>query len=336
MTSRAQVVDRFLAQAGYSNQARTSLAGDASMRRYERLVDSTGHSVVLMDAPPDKNPNLEPYIHITKLLAAQRVSVPDIIAQDLQNGLLLIEDLGDNLFSNVLNHSPNQERALYEAATDWLIKMHTSTNIWDFPKLEPLTPSALSQLTSLTFNTYRYYICENIDDHARAEFEIAFLKPLSKYLSGQMVFVHRDFHVQNLLWLPKRDGIARIGVIDFQDAKLGHPAYDLVSLLQDARRDVSQEIQDAMLDRYIKRTGVNGATFRTAYALLGVQRNMRILGVFARLSKTYGKPEYVDLIPRVWKYFTQGLTDEACATFAPMLLDSLPAPTQENLQKLSG
>lgn len=330
------MIDRFLTQAGLSDQTRTPLAGDASMRRYERLVDSQGNSVVLMDAPPDKNPNLEPYIHITKLLAAQRVSVPDIIAQDLKNGLLIIEDLGDDLFSNVLNHNPNHEHALYEAATDWLIRMHTGPNVWDFPKLESLTPLALSQLTSLTFSTYRYYICKNIDDQARAQFETAFLKSLNKHLPGQLVFVHRDFHVQNLLWLPKRDGIARIGVIDFQDAKLGHPAYDLVSLLQDARRNVPQTVQDTMLNRYIKRTGVNETAFRTAYALLGVQRNMRILGVFARLSKIYDKPEYIDLIPRVWGHFKQGLANEACAEFAPILLDALPEPTKENLQKLGG
>ena len=149
-----------------------------------------------------------------------------------------------------------------------------------------------------------------------------------------MVFVHRDFHVQNLMYLPDRSGIAQVGVIDFQDARSGHRAYDLVSLLQDARRDVPPAIEMQMIERYLAKTGVDASGFRTAYAVIGLQRNLRILGVFARLSLDHGKPQYLDLIPRVWRHVTHGLGHPAVAPLADWLIKELPTPTPENLAKL--
>ena len=148
-----------------------------------------------------------------------------------------------------------------------------------------------------------------------------------------MVLVQRDYHAENLLWLPDRQGVARVGLLDFQAARAGHRAYDLVSLLQDARRDVPAGVEMRMLDRYIAKTGVDELGFRTAYTVLGVQRNLRILGVFARLSLDYGKPQYVNLIPRVWDHMNRGLEHPALAPVADIIRGAMPAPTPKFLKR---
>lgn len=175
---------------------------------------------------------------------------------------------------------------------------------------------------------------QNHDPDLQSRFEDHFEDILRESVKGDPVLVQRDYHAENLLWLPGRNGVARVGLLDFQDARAGHCAYDLVSLLQDARRDVPAAIEMQMIDRYISAAGVDESGFRTAYNVLGVQRNLRILGVFSRLSQEYGKPHYVDLIPRVWSHFIRGLEHPALATVANLLRESLPPPTPDNLDKL--
>jgi len=148
------------------------------------------------------------------------------------------------------------------------------------------------------------------------------------------VVIQRDFHAENMIWLPDRTGVQRVGLLDFQTAMLGHPAYDLVSMLQDVRRNVRPGTEMRMVNRYIAATGQNDHDFRTAYALLGVQRNLRILGVFARLATEYGKPQYVDLIPAAWAHLMRGLEHPALVTVADLLRGALPQPTPENLDRL--
>jgi aminoglycoside/choline kinase family phosphotransferase len=145
----------------------------------------------------------------------------------------------------------------------------------------------------------------------------------------------RDYHAENLLWLPQRSGLARVGLIDFQDAMLAHPAYDLVSLLQDVRRDVPAETEAAMIAHFIHHSGAQDAQFRTAYAVLAVQRNLRILAVFARLVTNMGKPHYAKMIPRTWGHVMRGLSHPALSSIAPLLIETLPEPTSANLQKLT-
>ena len=147
-------------------------------------------------------------------------------------------------------------------------------------------------------------------------------------------FTLRDYHAENLLWLPDRNGIARVGLLDYQDAMRGHRAYDLVSILQDARRDVPAPLARDMILRYVAQADLDPEPFATAYACLGMQRNMRILGVFARLSMAYGKPHYVDLIPRVWGHLMTALDHPALAEVAPRITDVLPAPTDDLLARL--
>jgi len=163
----------------------------------------------------------------------------------------------------------------------------------------------------------------------------AVLEPLlTCHAAAADVLILRDYHAENLLWLPERAGLARVGLLDFQDALEGHRAYDLVSLLQDARRDVSNRVESAMLERYIAATGQDAESFITAYRLLGAQRNLRILGVFARLCLRDSKPRYLDLIPRVWAYLQRDLEHPALSPLRPILADALPAPTPSILARL--
>lgn len=330
--SRQDEISTFLSAAGYEAWSAAPLAGDASARRYQRLTGPEGKSAVLMDWPPEEGGDTAPFAQLANYLRDLGVSAPETYAQDHARGLLLIEDLGDALFTSVIAQDPTQERPLYEAATDLLVHLHRAP----LPDLDPLGPRVMAEMTALAFTEYRQAIIGDTGDAARARFEDRFEDILRQSLTGEMVFVHRDFHAQNLLWLPARDGIAKVGVIDFQDAKVGHPVYDLVSLLQDARRDVPTGIELQMINRYIAATGVDEAAFHRAYAVTGVQRNMRILGIFARLSLQFGKPHYIDLVPRVWAHFARGLNHPALALVAEELLEALPAPTAEVLERLRG
>jgi aminoglycoside/choline kinase family phosphotransferase len=330
MSSRDSQITAFLQQTDRGDWSRAALAGDASARRYERLTSPDGRSLVLMDAPPDTGEDIRPFVRIANILRAQGVSAPAIISEDAENGFLLTEDLGNAQFYDVIAADPRQEHALYALATDLLVHLHQAPT----PDLEPLDPRAMAELSSLVITRYCSSIHDAPDADMQHRFENQFEDILRQTVRGDMVFVHRDFHVQNLMWLPERDGLARVGVIDFQDARIGHPAYDLVSLLQDARRDVPAAIEMQMIERYIAATGVDASSFRSAYAVIGLQRNLRILGVFARLSLDFGKSQYIDLIPRVWRHVVNGLEHPAVAPLADWLLAELPAPTAETLAKL--
>ncbi|MFW8593800.1 aminoglycoside phosphotransferase family protein [Cribrihabitans neustonicus] len=330
MTDRAARCEIFLADAGYSAWRRGPLAGDASNRRYERLIGPDGRTVVLMDAPPEKGEDVRPFVCIARHLAAQGLSAPEILAAEEAQGFLLLEDLGDDLYARVIAADPALERPLYEAATDALVTLHAAP----MPELAPYGPRLMAELSGLALAKYRAGILEQHDADLQARFESAFEDILRGTVSGDPVLVQRDYHAENLLWLPKREGVARVGLLDFQDARAGHAAYDLVSLLQDARRDVTPALEEQMIERYLAAAGAEETGFRTAYEVLGVQRNLRILGVFARLGLDYGKPHYVDLIPRVWGHLIRGLEHPALAPAAALLQETLPEPTPENLNKL--
>lgn len=331
MPERTDLIADFLAGTAWSEARRETLAGDASPRRYDRLTDpQTGATAVLMDAPPDQGEDVRPFVRIAEHLRAIGLSAPEILAQDAENGFLLLEDLGDDLFARLLQDMPGQEKELYRAATDLLIALHES----DPPDLKTYTPQIMAEMTDLAFTQYRAAITGSQDETIRERFEARFMDILSQSVKGDPVLLLRDYHAENLLWLPQRDGVARVGLLDFQDAVLGHPAYDLVSLLQDVRRDVSVAVEQTMLAHYIKQTGWDDHRFRRAYTVLGVQRNLRILGVFTRLARERNKPYYLTLMPRVWDHLTRGLDHPALAPVAESLLRELPPPTPENLDRL--
>ncbi|WP_306006469.1 aminoglycoside phosphotransferase family protein [Aquicoccus porphyridii] len=330
MSSRDALVAGFLARTDWAGATIAPLAGDASNRRYLRLTHPEHGPAVLMDAPPAKGEDVRPFTRIARHLSSLGLSAPAILAEDEANGFLLLEDLGDNLFARTIPRDPALECPLYEAATDVLLTLHTAPLP---PGLAPYSPQLMADLAALAFDWYLAH-ARAPDPGARADFLAAFLPLLERHAGDQTVLIQRDYHAENLLWLPSRHGPARVGLLDFQDAMTGHPAYDLVSLLQDARRDVPPDIEQAMIARYIAGSSQNRDAFETAYHLLGAQRNLRILGVFARLCIRDGKTHYVDLIPRVWGLLQRDLSHPALARVAPLLRAALPEPTPETLRTL--
>jgi len=320
----------FLEAAGWAKAQRRNLTGDASNRRYERLTAPDGALAVLMDAPPEKGEDVRPFVHIAEFLLAQNLSAPRILAQETEHGFLLLEDLGDDLFARVVGAEPQREMGLYEAATDVLITLH------DAKPPQDLAAYDAKIMAKMAAHAWRWYLRgsgADYEEQAR-NFETEFETVLAENVPDADVLIQRDYHAENLLWLPDREGVARVGLLDFQDAMTGHRAYDLVSLLQDARRDVSPNVESQMVARYIAKTGQDDTNFRAAYHLLGLQRNLRILGVFARLSLHFGKPNYIDLIPRVWAHIETNLTHPSAAAFRDIIHQQLPQPTPEILQKL--
>jgi aminoglycoside/choline kinase family phosphotransferase len=304
------------------------LAGDASNRKYFRLHRPDGSTAVLMDADPAKGEDVRPFVHVARHLSGLGLSAPRLLAADDRNGFLLLEDLGDALFARVIPAAPDLEIPLYQAATEALITLHAHPVA---SGLKAYDAATMTPLAGLAWVWYRRGILG--DQAGIVPFSTAFAPLLAQIAPTQPVMILRDYHAENLLWLPDRTGAARVGLLDFQDAMTGHPAYDLVSLLQDARRDVPASVERAMIAHYIGRTGQE-AGFDAAYHLLGVQRNLRILGVFARLSLRDAKPHYINLIPRVWGHLDRSLSHPALAPVADLIRHSLPEPTPDLLQRL--
>lgn len=331
MTDRTALMQHFLATTDWAEAAIAPLAGDASNRRYLRLTHPiTGQSAVLMDAPPERGEDVHPFLRIARYLTGLGFSAPQILAQDAARGFLILEDLGDALFARVIPVAPQMEEELYAAATDVLSDLHKSTPPSD---LRPYGPDTMTDMAALAFDWYLTGATGEDSPHRAAALD-ALRTLLCQNAGTTDVIVLRDYHAENLLWLPTRGGTARVGLLDFQDAMSGHPAYDLVSVLQDARRDVSQSIETAMITRYCTATGSDQTSFEAAYHCLGVQRNLRILGVFARLCLRDGKAHYIDLMPRVWDHLHRDLDHPALAPVADLLRRALPAPTPAIRERL--
>jgi aminoglycoside/choline kinase family phosphotransferase len=283
----------FLAACGWRGAEILPLAGDASFRRYFRVVEGE-RSAVLMDAPPP-NEDPRPFVAVAEWLASVGLSAPQILARDLEKGLLLLGDFGDWRLREHLDGDPARERDLYALATDLLVHLH------GHPPMPGLRPHGLEQwLEELTLFTEWYCPAVGIDvdseGYRAAWAEV--LEPVANDGFGP-VTVLRDYHAENVMLVEGREGVAHFGLLDFQDAVAGHPAYDLASVLEDARRDVPPEIERAMIDRYVAATG-HGEAFERAYWALAAQRNTRILGVFTRLWKRDDKPHYRRFQPRMW------------------------------------
>lgn len=286
--------DRFLADAGWEGARVEPLAGDASFRRYFRVRHPAHGAAVLMDAPPPHE-DPRPFIAVAEWLVGRGFSAPDILARDLDQGLLLLADFGDARLRETLDDTPAKESTLYGAATDLLAELHRHSPM---PGLSPHGLSEWLAELELFPDWYAPAVGIEVDraSYARAWQEV--LAPVAADGLGP-VTVLRDYHAENIMLVSGRDGIAHLGLLDFQDALAGHPAYDLASILEDARRDVPPQVEQAMLDRYVASSG-QGEPFRRAYWALAAQRNTRILGVFCRLWKRDGKPGYRRFQPRMW------------------------------------
>lgn len=290
------------------------LPGDASFRRYIR-VKKSDKTAMIMDAPPDKE-NVRPFVSVAEYLYKHGFSAPAILARNVPGGLLLLEDLGNDSFSSVVRRDVSQEEELYGASIDVLAAWHIADNEFvDTDTLpQPLYNEALLMREVELFSDW--YLPQALGAKAsslKQEYlgiwrDILRAAPLS---TDQ--WVHRDYHADNLMWLPKRAGLARVGLLDFQDGVYGDAAYDMVSLLEDARRDVAPELAEKMIARYLAATGAERERFMAAYAILAAQRNSKIVGIFSRLAVRDNKHHYLKLLPRVWKHLENDLNHPALA-----------------------
>ena len=329
MTEAPRDAATFIAAAGWGDATRSRLAGDASNRKYDRLIRADGSRAVLMDADPAKGEDVAPFLTIDRALLLRGLTAPEVLAEDRAQGFLLLEDLGDDLFARVLARDAAQERTLYAAATDVLTHLHGAPLTGG---LRAYDAALMGKMAALAVDWYLPGVTGHRTDSAGfADLVTALCNTLAP---GDPVMALRDYHAENLLWLPARTGIARVGLLDFQDAMAGPRAYDLVSMLQDARRDVPEAIEAEMVTRYATQNRLDPGRFSAEYAFCGAQRNLRILGVFARLSMHYGKPHYVDLIPRVWALLQRDLAHPALAELQAAVAATLPAPDAAGLQRI--
>ncbi len=329
--SRPEKKRAFLEAAGWSDARLSALAGDASARRYERLQHPSLGRAVLMDAPPETGEDIRPFRRIAEHLCHLGLSAPQIYAADPGAGFLLLEDLGDGVFARLIEQDPGRETPLYRAAAETLAELHRHAPL---PNLPPLGPEEMSHAVEFALSWYATPLGVACGDAAAFELANLIRTRLEALPPVQPVLALRDFHAENLIWLPDRTGTARTGLLDFQDAFAGHPAYDLISLLEDARRDVSEQTRAATLAHFADAGGHNPDQLALACATLGAQRNLRILGVFARLCLHFGKAHYIDLIPRVWSHLQRDLSHPELSGLASFVSDTLPHPSADRLDRI--
>ena len=345
MTSEREDLRRtFLTAAGLGAARRLALPGDASTRSYERLFPARGPSLILMDQPPSLETQpcppgasveerkalgynalarlaagrVEAFVACAAYLRSLDLSAPEVVAFDAASGLAVLEDLGDDLFARLVE-AGSDEAPLYDGAADVLIRFHAQA-----PPAILTTQGAswpLLDYDALAFATASNLFVEwlpkwdptlSFSQEAIGDWRAIWEPIAARAAAGASVFCHRDFHAENLLWLPRRRGAARVGLLDFQDALRAHPAWDLSMLLHDARRDVSPAREAAVLSRYFAgRPNLDQEGFMADFHALGALNIVRILGIFARLIARDGKPRYGAFMPRLWGYLDRCLSDPA-------------------------
>jgi len=361
---RDDAMRAFLARSGWGRAHLTPLPGDASTRHYLRAT-ANGRKAMLMDQPQGAETPASPphasaeerralgynavarlagadcgrFVAVADYLKKRGLSAPEIIAADSSEGFVLMEDLGNDLYADVLSNGGN-ERELYSTAIEALARIHAEDapsrlghdkSLYAYDETAQLAEIDLMTEWFLPLAFGRVATAEEVAEH-RALWRAA----LERQRRAGDVFVHRDYHAQNLIWLPERSGNARVGMIDFQDAVAGARAYDIVSLVEDARRDVSPELAEAMTDHYLDSMAKQGKPLdadahRAEMALLAAQRNAKIVGIFARLFKRDGKPRYLDYLPRVWTYLNRDLDHPAMADLKAWYDRTIPRDKRGNV-----
>ncbi len=325
----------FLEASGWGSAAPIPLAGDASFRTYYRLRQGR-ESAVVMDAPPPDE-DVRPYVAVAAILRGLGLSAPEVMAADATQGFLLIEDFGDDTYTRLLRRGAD-EPALYTLAIDALVALQQQA-----PAMAPLElpPYDDARLLAEAVLLVDWYIPAVLGEPVSAEFREEYLALWRALLATacqlfQPTLVLRDYHVDNLMLLPGRPAVRACGLLDFQDAVVGPPAYDLVSLLEDARRDVPETLRQSMTRRYLAAfPGLDPAEFRRAAAIFAAQRNCKILGIFTRLWKRDGKPGYLGHIPRLWRLLQGDLREPALAGIAQWINRHLP-PVARRVPDLLG
>lgn len=334
---RLVAIRHFLNAEGLADAQRTHLQGDASTRAYERITQGARRYILMnaprrTDGPPVRGgmpysaiahlaEDVKPFVAMARALRERGLSAPQVHAADLNEGLLLLEDLGSEGIVTGDPPAPVEER--YAAAVDVLVALHRSPALATLPvapsvdhRLPPYDIDAFLIEAELLLDWYLPHRGASITGAARSEFTALWREALGRAYDAPPTWVLRDYHSPNLLWLPEREGVARVGLLDFQDAVMGPAAYDLVSLLQDARVDVPDPMEIALLGRYVKARLDVDPDFATTgfvqlYVTLGAQRATKILGIFARLDKRDGKPQYLRHVPRIWRYLRRALIHPA-------------------------
>jgi hypothetical protein len=324
MAERDAAIAAFLQRAGWGAARRRKLAGDASFRRYDRL-QMDGTTAVLMDAPPPQE-DVRPFLRVARLLQGLGLSAPRILAEDVAAGLLLLEDFGDMTYTRLLIEGADED-CLYQLAVDLLVALHGAPPPNADSGIPPYDDGRLLTEAGLLVDWYLPAISGEPTLPALREEYLEIWRgvlPVARAVPERLVL--RDFHVDNLMLLNERDGVAACGLLDFQDAVVGPVTYDLVSLLEDARRDVPPALAAAMTERYLAAfPALDGAAFAASYSVMGAQRNAKIVGIFTRLCVRDGKPHYLHHIPRVWRLLEQDLRHNALAPVKAWLDRHIPA-----------
>jgi tRNA threonylcarbamoyl adenosine modification protein YjeE len=348
---RMAAARQFIAESGYSEALRARLQGDASTRLYERLTLGDKH-VILMNSPrrPDGPPvrdgkpysaiahladNVIPFVAMANGLRQAGFSAPTIHHADLDQGLLIIEDLGDERIVSGEPPRPIKER--YETAVDALLALHERK----LPDVLPVSPHVEHRIpyydmtaflieAELLLDWFLPRLDAPMPDSERDSFRALWRELLQPAIAMPPTWVLRDYHSPNLLWLPRRSEIARLGILDFQDAVMGPGAYDLASLLQDARVDVSEQVELELLGRYVRGRrhadpDFDPTQFIKIYVTLAAQRASKILGIFARLDMRDGKPQYLRHMPRIWGYLQRSLSHPSLEALNAWYIAHVPA-----------
>ncbi|MDO5657292.1 MAG: tRNA (adenosine(37)-N6)-threonylcarbamoyltransferase complex ATPase subunit type 1 TsaE [Paracoccus sp. (in: a-proteobacteria)] len=309
----------FVAAAGWGDAGLAPLAGDASARSYIRLTRA-GDSAVLMDAPAG---SLGPFIAMTDWLRERGFHAPRILAQEDASGLMLLEDFGDALMARVVGADPAQAAPLYSRVAGLLADLHRHA-----------PPDFVAPMDGAAFEAQLAMFADHYAAEVGGQAAAAQVGPVVRALYDQLcgdvapVVSLRDFHAENIVLTPDN----RLGLLDYQDAVATHPAYDLVSLLHDARRDVDTETEAAAIARYLDASGADPDRFGAAYALLGAARNLRIMGIFARLCVQDGKPRYLDFMPRVWAHILRETAHPRLAALRELVVQ-VPAPDDAMIER---
>ncbi|MDA9208072.1 phosphotransferase [Octadecabacter sp.] len=307
---REQVLAEWLSHTEWANWDRHAITGDASSRRYERLFDAKGSSVILMDAPIETCGSQKTFVTMAKHLCSLGLAAPEVLEWSDSLGLMVLRDLGDMDFAQHLKLNPSDETLLYRHAVDVLRKLQSSPPPAGLPGMNP---EVGVEMLALAFDWAA------IDQSAdlRAEIENEMYSLLIQVDPSPSALSLRDYHAENLIWRNGCAGIDRVGLLDFQDAFITHPTYDLASLLRDARRDVSASMLDELLLRL--NPDADQGSQRTAFHVMAVQRNLRILGIFQRLAQRDGKARYLDFVPRVKNHLRADLASSPLGSFGALV-----------------
>ncbi len=331
MFDRQSTQQDFIARAGWQKAIINPMSGDVSSRIYSRLSDGPKprRKAVLMDAGPNSAVSIRGFMAIGDWLRGNHFSAPETIFADPEAGFLLLEDFGDNLFVTMCDNNPKNENQLYAETIEFLrqlARLPAPKKLNHGARLPVLNVDIFVQQTRIVLE---HYAPKNNTGAVLAQLDVLVADLCATLTLTEPVLVLRDFHAENLIWLAKREGSAKVGLLDYQDALSGHPAYDLVSLLQDARRDLSPNLEQRMLDAYLV-GHPDPATFFRDYCILGAVRNLRILGIFARAAVQGNKPKYLDFMLRVWQHLQRDLGHPALSGLRVWVTENLSAPSSPN------